>query len=152
VLEEGIQDQRDNHTRFIAVVSQRSGLWRRIHAIRGATSVEEDDPRQIADATRELLGQIVERNSLEVEEIVSVFFTVTQALISAFPALAAREADIDLALIGVSAVLFGISAAITFRHRALAGMSAWFASGCVLYLLSIITWRLHAPVSAGNGG
>jgi hypothetical protein len=63
-----------------------------------------------------------------------------------------READIDLALIGVSAVLFGISAAITFRHRALAGMSAWFASGCVLYLLSIITWRLHAPVSAGNGG
>ncbi|MDX6399509.1 MAG: hypothetical protein QOF27_115 [Gaiellaceae bacterium] len=63
-----------------------------------------------------------------------------------------REGDIDLALIAVSAVLFGISAAITFRRRALAGLSAWFASGCVLYLLSIITWRLHAPVSAGNGG
>jgi monofunctional chorismate mutase len=91
VLEEGIQDQRDNHTRFVAVVSQRSGLWRHTHAIRGATSVEEDDPRQIADATRELLGQIVERNSLEVEEIVSVFFTVTHDLKSAFPALAARE-------------------------------------------------------------
>ena len=28
VLEEGIQDQRDNHTRFLAVVSQRSALWR----------------------------------------------------------------------------------------------------------------------------
>lgn len=91
VLEEGIQDQRDNHTRFVAVVSQRSGMWRRSHAIRGATSVDEDDPKQIAEATRELLGQIVERNSLEVDEIVSVFFTVTQDLRSAFPALSARE-------------------------------------------------------------
>ena len=91
VLEEGIQDQRDNHTRFVAVVSQRSGMWRRSHAIRGATSVDEDDPKQIAEATRELLTQIVERNSLEVDEIVSVFFTVTQDLRSAFPALSARE-------------------------------------------------------------
>jgi hypothetical protein len=63
-----------------------------------------------------------------------------------------REGDIDLALVVVSALLFGISAATTFRHRLLAGLSAWFASGCLLYLLSIITWRLHAPVSAGNGG
>jgi monofunctional chorismate mutase len=91
VLEEGIQDQRDNHTRFVAVVSQRSLLWRRSHAIRGATSVDEDDPKQIAEATRELLGQIMERNSLEVDEIVSVVFTVTHDLKSAFPALAARE-------------------------------------------------------------
>jgi hypothetical protein len=63
-----------------------------------------------------------------------------------------REGDIDLALVAVSALLFGISAASTFRHRVLAGLSAWLASGCILYLLSIITWRLHAPVSAGNGG
>jgi len=91
VLEEGIQDQRDNHTRFVAVVSERSGLWRRTHAIRGATSVEEDNPQQIADATRELLRHIVERNGLEVDEIVSVIFTVTQDLRSVFPALAARE-------------------------------------------------------------
>jgi chorismate mutase len=53
--------------------------------------VDEDDPQQIAEATRELLGQIVERNSLEVEEIVSVLFTATHDLKSAFPALAARE-------------------------------------------------------------
>ena len=91
VLEEGIQDQRDNHTRFVAVVSERSGLWRRNHAIRGATSVEEDTPQQIADATRELLRHIVERNCLELDEIVSVIFTVTQDLRSVFPALAARE-------------------------------------------------------------
>jgi chorismate mutase len=91
VLEEGIQDQRDNYTRFVAVVSERSGLWRRNHAIRGATSVEEDTPQQIADATRELLQHIVERNCLELDEIVSAMFTVTQDLRSVFPALAARE-------------------------------------------------------------
>ncbi len=91
VLEEGIQDLRDNYTRFVAVVSERSGLWRRTHAIRGATSVEEDNPQQIADATRELLRHIVERNCLELDEIVSVIFTVTQDLRSVFPALAARE-------------------------------------------------------------
>lgn len=91
VLDEGIQDQRDNHTRFVAVVSERSGLWRRNHAIRGATSVEADSAEGVGEATRELLHEIVARNSLEIDEIVSVVFTATQDLRSVFPALAARE-------------------------------------------------------------
>ena len=95
ILEEGIQDRRDNHTRFVAVVPQHSRLWRRTHAIRGAISVDEDDPEQIAEATRELLGEIMERNCLEIDEIVSVFFTLTHDLTTAFPALAAREMGWD---------------------------------------------------------
>jgi monofunctional chorismate mutase len=91
VLEEGVQDRRDNHTRFVAVVPQHSRLWRRSHAIRGAISIDEDVPEQIAAATRELLGEIVERNRLEMDEIVSVFFTLTHDLTTAFPALAARK-------------------------------------------------------------
>ncbi|MGH7605262.1 MAG: chorismate mutase [Gemmatimonadaceae bacterium] len=91
ILEEGVQDRPDNHTRFVAVVAHDSRLWRRTHAIRGATSVEADDPHQIAEATRELLEQIVERNLLEADEIVSVIFTVTNDLKTMFPALAARE-------------------------------------------------------------
>lgn len=90
VLEDGVQDVRENHTRFVAVVSGESRLWRSHHAIRGAISVDENDPRQIAEATRELLGEIVERNSLETDEVVSVLFTLTPDLTSAFPALAAR--------------------------------------------------------------
>jgi chorismate mutase len=86
-----VQDRPDNYTRFVAVVAGSSRLWRRTHAIRGATTVEEDDPREIADATRELLETIVERNHLHVSEIVSVFFTMTPDLETLFPALAARE-------------------------------------------------------------
>ncbi|MEO8909778.1 MAG: chorismate mutase [Gemmatimonadaceae bacterium] len=91
VLEEGIQDRADNQTRFVALVSPQTRLWRRTHAIRGATSVEEDTPQQITEATRELLEKIVQRNSIEVDEIVSVMFTVTGDLKSLFPAVAARE-------------------------------------------------------------
>lgn len=91
ILEEGVQDSRDNHTRFVAVVSEQSRLWRKTHAIRGAITVDENEPRQIATATRELLEAIVERNWLEIDEIVSVWFTVTPDLNAAFPALAARE-------------------------------------------------------------
>ena len=105
VLEEGIQDTRDNHTRFVAVVSTASRLWRRTNAIRGATSVEKDDPRHIAEATRELLEKIVERNWLELDEIVSVWFTVTPDLTSAFPALAAREMGwVDVPLLCASEI------------------------------------------------
>src|SRR2546426_930688 len=105
VLEEGVQDSRDNHTCFVAVVSERSRLWRRTHAIRGATSFEEDDPQHIAIATRELLETIVERNWLEIDEIVSVWFTVTPDLTSAFPALAAREMGwVDVPLLCASEI------------------------------------------------
>jgi len=105
VLEEGVQDRRENHTRFVVVVPQHSRLWRRTHAIRGATSVEEDDPKHIADATRELLEKIIERNWLETDEVVSVVFTLTNDLTSAFPALAAREMGwVDVPLLCASEI------------------------------------------------
>jgi len=105
VLADEIQDTRENFTSFVAVVSDKTRLWRRTHAIRGATSVDVDDPGHIAEATRELLEQIVVRNWLEIDEIVSVWFTVTPDLTSAFPALAAREMGwVDVPLLCASEI------------------------------------------------
>jgi chorismate mutase len=60
-------------------------------AIRGATTVERDDPELIQSATRELLREIVTANGVATEDIISVIFTVTADLKSEFPARAARE-------------------------------------------------------------
>lgn len=65
---------------------------RRLRAIRGATTVEHDDPREIAEATAELVRELSSRNGLEPDDVVSAFFTVTPDLASGFPATAAREA------------------------------------------------------------
>lgn len=64
---------------------------RRLHAIRGATTVERDEAALILAATRELLTEIVARNHLTVDDIVSAVFTLTPDLHTQFPAIAARE-------------------------------------------------------------
>jgi chorismate mutase len=64
---------------------------RRLRAIRGAVTVDRDEPPRIYAATRELLSAIAERNNLTTEAVISVIFTVTSDLRSAFPAHGARS-------------------------------------------------------------
>lgn len=60
--------------------------------IRGATTVEADQPDLILAATRELLEAILQANAgMTPADIASAFFTVTADLSSTFPAQAARE-------------------------------------------------------------
>jgi len=69
--------------------------WRRVHAIRGATTADRDEPGAIVEATRELLEALIRRNSLANDEIVSAIFSATADLTSEFPARAAREIGWD---------------------------------------------------------
>lgn len=63
-----------------------------VRGIRGAISIEEDQPELILEATRELLEAILQANpSLEPEDIASITFTLTPDLCSVHPARAARE-------------------------------------------------------------
>ncbi len=62
-----------------------------MRAIRGAVTADRDAPGAIYEATRELLTTIVQRNALTIDDVVSVIFTVTPDLRSAFPATAARQ-------------------------------------------------------------
>ena len=63
-----------------------------IRGIRGATTVNADQPDLILQATRELLEEILEENERMLpEDVASAIFTVTDDLTSTFPAQAARE-------------------------------------------------------------
>lgn len=62
-----------------------------MRAIRGATTVEENRAEQILEATRELLQKIVALNQIEIDDIVSVIFSMTRDLNAVFPAAAARQ-------------------------------------------------------------
>jgi len=63
----------------------------RVRAARGAIHVDEDTASSVLSATERLLGQMLERNGVAPDDIVSAFFTVTDDLRSAFPAEAARR-------------------------------------------------------------
>ncbi len=63
-----------------------------IRGIRGATTVTADQPDLILQATRELLEAILAENKkLRLEDVASATFTLTEDLVSAFPAQAARQ-------------------------------------------------------------
>lgn len=63
-----------------------------LRGIRGATTVERDEPELILAATEELLRAMLVQNDItEFEVIASIFFTTTPDLVSTFPAEAARR-------------------------------------------------------------
>lgn len=61
-------------------------------AIRGATTVTEDNPNLIKQAVKELLNTAMQSNGLEAEQIICIMFSSTSDLKSYYPAKAAREA------------------------------------------------------------
>jgi len=63
-----------------------------IRGIRGAITVSADEPDLILQATRELLDEILEENpGMKLEDIGSAWFSVTDDLVSTFPAQGARQ-------------------------------------------------------------
>ncbi len=62
-----------------------------VRAIRGAIQVDADERESLLDATAELVTEVLRRNTLEPDDLISVVFTVTPDLRSDFPAYAARR-------------------------------------------------------------
>jgi len=67
----------------------------RLYAVRGATKVSRNDVNAILDATEDLMRELILRNDLEPERIVSCLFTATADLNAEFPAVAARRLGLD---------------------------------------------------------
>ncbi len=67
----------------------------RLFALRGATTVERNEADLILAATDALVREIMERNELAPEAMVSCIFTLTEDLDAEFPAVAARRLGLD---------------------------------------------------------
>jgi chorismate mutase len=67
----------------------------RLFALRGAIQVKANESAAIRSATAELLGELISRNGLEPDRMVSCLFTCTDDLDAEFPAVAARELGLD---------------------------------------------------------
>jgi chorismate mutase len=60
-------------------------------ALRGAITVESNDPDAILEGTTELVREVMDRNRLGPDDMVSCIFTCTEDLNAEFPAVAARR-------------------------------------------------------------
>ena len=101
-----------------------------VRAIRGATTVDADTVEDITERVVALLGQILERNGLEEDDIISILFTATEDIVSTFPATAARS-------IGLGAVPL-----ICARELAVTGS----VPRCIRVMLHVETERPRAEI------
>jgi chorismate mutase len=67
----------------------------RLHALRGAITVERNEADAILDATRELMRELMDRNGIDPDQMVSCIFSCTVDLDAEFPAVAARDLGLD---------------------------------------------------------
>jgi chorismate mutase len=67
----------------------------RLWAVRGATNAASNNPDTIVEATEELMRELMSRNDLTVDRMVSCIFTSTHDLNAEFPAVAARNLGLD---------------------------------------------------------
>ena len=63
--------------------------------IRGATTIEKDEPSQIKEAVKELLETILSQNNIKKEEVMSIVLSSTSDIHSFYPAKAARESGFE---------------------------------------------------------
>ncbi|EKD27157.1 MAG: hypothetical protein ACD_79C00837G0001 [uncultured bacterium] len=67
--------------------------WK-VRGVRGATTVENNSSEEIIEESKNLLMEMLKKNNVPIEEICSIFFTVTPDLDKEFPAKAARLAGL----------------------------------------------------------
>ncbi len=61
-----------------------------VRALRGATTFEVDEVEHISSRVVELLQEMLQRNAVSHDDLISILFTATDDLHSMFPATAAR--------------------------------------------------------------
>jgi chorismate mutase len=67
----------------------------RLWAVRGAARAGANDPDKVVEVTQELMRELMSRNDLAPDRMVSCIFTSTQDLNAEFPAAAARQIGLE---------------------------------------------------------
>ena len=62
-----------------------------VRAVRGAVQIDTEDRDAILEGTAELVSEVMARNELTTDDVISVLFTATPDLTAEFPARAARK-------------------------------------------------------------
>jgi len=71
-----------------------------VRALRGATTLDVDTTEEMEQRVQELLLEMIERNAVHHDDVISIVFTATDDLHSMFPATAARPLGLgDLPLL-----------------------------------------------------
>jgi chorismate mutase len=87
-----------------------------VRGLRGATTCEENTSEQINEVTQELLVEMLERNGISHDDVISVLFTTTPDLTASFPATAARGVGFgDVPLLCASEIAVPGSMPLTVR-------------------------------------
>ncbi len=63
----------------------------KVLAIRGATTVNSNTKEEILKESSILINEVIEKNQLDTEDIISMCFTMTRDLDKVYPAVAVRE-------------------------------------------------------------
>jgi len=72
-------------------LTRKGGIHMLVRGIRGAITVDRNAKEEVLKRTKELLTALKEENNFKIEDIVSIFFSITSDLTTVFPAQAARE-------------------------------------------------------------
>lgn len=62
-----------------------------VRAIRGAVQVDANERAAVLEGTTDLVSEVMSRNDLTTDDVISVIFTASPDLTAEFPALAARK-------------------------------------------------------------
>lgn len=63
----------------------------KVRGIRGAITVNENTAEHIKDATYEMISKIINLNSINEDDIISIIFTITKDLNQIYPSVVIRE-------------------------------------------------------------
>jgi chorismate mutase len=117
-----------------------------VRAIRGAIQVADNTRAEVLDGATELVVEVLRRNGVEPEDLISILFTATPDLTAEFPAYAARQLGLtDVPLMCASEI--AVPGAMPRTLRLLAHVETALQRSAIrhVYLRGAATLRTDLP-------